>query len=314
VNLSNNPHLYRIAHEAPAITAEQEVELLARVRENGDRRAADLLARAHLRLVITIARQLSRYPVSQPELIAEGNLGIVQAMRKFEPGRGRFATYATYWIRAYMLELVVKSRSLVGSTRGAFRTRVFFKLRRERAKLPANLDRSEVERLLAERLGISAQSVARLLDQLDAHDVSLDVRREDGGPNLLDQLSASDDQEQLLANEQARPSLERAVGAALGCLAPRERYIAEHRLMPEGDDVPSLAQVGRELGVSRERARQLEVRTKEKLRKSILAQTDRTFFEAFEGGAWRKAASADCEGFSPEKVHERRLRVVNVAG
>ena len=120
----------------PKLSREEEHELALRVRDEGDQDAADRLVEANLRYVIAIGLQYRRYGVKLGDLIAEGSVGLVTAVRKFDPHRGtRFVTYAGYWIRAFVLEAVVRSSTMIGAGSGPFRSKLFFRLRRERARL-----------------------------------------------------------------------------------------------------------------------------------------------------------------------------------
>src|SRR6187402_2734452 len=122
------------AKRAPRLEREQEMALALRWKHQGDRAAGDTLARANLRHVVAVAMKYRRYGVPVSELIAEGNFGVVHALGKFDPERGiRFVTYAAHWVRAYILDHVIKSWSMVGGGSGPLRSKMFFKLRRERA-------------------------------------------------------------------------------------------------------------------------------------------------------------------------------------
>ena len=251
------------------LTHARERELVLRWRNQRDPAAADALAKAHLPHVVATAMHFRRYGISIDELVAEGSVGMVNALIKFDPERGtRFVTYATHWIRAKILGCVVHSWSMVGSGAGALRSKYFFRLRRERARV-SNLfrDEGEARSELAKRLDVSLSQLSVMLDRLDKRDVSLDGRTCEAAAPLLDsQIAQHDDQETCLVNDQSRGHRAAAVRSALLTLDERERFIAENRLMADQDDELSLAEVGRRFGVSRERVRQLEVRAKEKLR------------------------------------------------
>ncbi len=260
------------------LSREEEMELALRFRDQDDQRAADRLVRAHMRYVVATAVKYKRYGVPLSELIAEGNFGLVHALRKFDPDRGfRFVTYAAYWIRAYILNYIIRSWSLVGSGSGALRSKMFFKLRRERVRL-ANLvgDRDEAEEMLAKRLNVSRLQLTNMLRRLEARDVSLDTKVfDDSATSMVDTLVSPDDsQESQLANDQVHDRMQVAVSQAVQKLDPRERYIVETRLMADPEERASLAEIGRKLGVSRERARQLEARAKMKLRNVLVAMPD----------------------------------------
>jgi RNA polymerase sigma-32 factor len=269
----NDPNVSRylsMVQAFPQLDREAELALATRWQQHGDVDAADKLVRAHLRYVVAIALKYRRYGVPLSELIAEGNFGVVHALKKFQPERGnRFVTYAAYWIRAYILNYIIRSWSLVGAGSGALRSKMFFRLRREKVRV-LNLvgDGTAADELLATRLGLTLEQVQGMLRRLEARDVSLDAKMyEDSGTAVLDTLvSPAQDQEQSLAATGVQEKLKGAVREAVDELDDRERYIVENRLMADPEDELSLAELGRRLGVSRERARQLEARAKKKLR------------------------------------------------
>lgn len=259
----------QLAHFSP-LARDRERELALRWKNDRDAKAADELVKAHLRYVVATAIKFRRYGIPLDELIAEGSFGVVHALGKFDPDRGtRFVTYAAYWIRAYILNYVLRSWSLVGSGAGALRSKNFFRLRRERARV-FNLftDEGQAEEELAKRLEVPVPQLKSMLERLDTRDVSLDGHVFDGSSSrLIDTLvTEHDDQETSLVDDQARDHRAEAVRLAVVKLDERERFIVESRMMADRDDELSLAEIGRRLGVSRERARQLEVRAKGKLR------------------------------------------------
>jgi RNA polymerase sigma-32 factor len=219
-----------------------------------------------------MALKYRRYGVPIDELVAEGNFGIVCALSKFEPERGvRLATYAAHWIRASMLEHVVRSWSLVGGGSGVLRPRMFFKLRRERASVANVLGEGEAcDCEVARRVGTTPEKLREMAQRIATRDVSLDAAPAVGSAlRLCDELQAPDNQEQRLLERQLQCGAEFVVQRAVAELAPRERHIARHRLLADPGEELSLAELGRCFGVTRERARQLESRTKEKLRARI---------------------------------------------
>jgi RNA polymerase sigma-32 factor len=221
--------------------------------------------------VVNIARSYAGKGLGLQDLIAEGNLGLMIAAQKFDAERGtRFVTYAGYWIRALVLDLVVRSSSMVGAGSGPLRSKLFFRLRRERARV-ANLanDATERNEILAERFETTPEKMEEMLRRLDARDVSLDTTvYPDSGVTMLDTLEGAEvDQETALSESETKTNMKERLETALGQLDQRERYIVEQRYM--GDKEVSLAAIGRKLGVSRERARQLEARAKQKLKQRL---------------------------------------------
>lgn len=257
-----------------SISREEELRLIARWRDHGDARARDALIRGLLKHVVSIARRYQRYGLPLSDLISEGNFGVVRALEKFDPTRGNlFMTYASYWVRACILQHVLRSWSIVGS--GLPRSRLFFKLRRERAKLSSLIGvGADVNELLAERLNISQDRLRALLQRVDQRDYSLDAEVfTEGARSVVDTLSNDDpNQEQSALAKEYGGNAREAVRDALEALDQRERYIVENRLLADREAELSLADIGRQLGVSRERARQLEERAKRKLRQQIASR------------------------------------------
>lgn len=257
--------------EYPLLSREEEHSLALRVRADADPAAAETLVNANLRYVIAIAVNYRRYDIRLSDLVGEGSLGLVTAVHKFDPGKGtRFVTYAAYWIRAFILNAVIRNWSLVGGGSGPLRSKLFFRLRRERARMANLMGETEaaIERL-AQDLGSTPERVAEMLRRLDARDVSLDTPVHDDntatGVDLLEGHLTPQDEALDTARENAR--LNARVHTAMSGLDPRERYIIEQRIM--SDDELSLAELGRRLGVSRERARQLEARARKKLTRAL---------------------------------------------
>jgi len=272
-------YIARVQHY-PQLSREAEMELAMKWLKDQDEAAAEKLVRAHLRYVVAIALKYRRYGVPLSELVAEGNFGVVHALKKFQPERGnRFVTYAAYWIRAYILNYIIRSWSLVGAGSGALRSKMFFKLRRERVRVQ-NLvgDGEDADEVLASRLGLPREQVQSMLRRLDARDVSLDAKVfDDSSASVVDTIAAPElDQEAILDENDNRDRVRDAVRGAVGELDGRERFIVEHRLMADPEDELSLAELGRRLGVSRERARQLEARAKKKLKHRLRAMTPDT--------------------------------------
>jgi RNA polymerase sigma-32 factor len=250
----------------PKLSREEEHKLALRARE-GDQDAADRLVEANMRYVVAIGLQYRRYGVTLGDLIAEGSVGLVTAVRKFDPHRGtRFVTYAGYWIRAFVLEAVVRSSTMIGAGSGPFRSKLFFRLRRERARL-SNLiaDPEELVATLAADFDTTPEKMSELLRRLDQREISLDAPAyNDSDATLVEMLPGSaEPQDVVVARRRRQSGIELRLEGALSVLDDRERLIVEKRIL--SDDSASLASLGRELGVSRERARQLEARAKKKL-------------------------------------------------
>ncbi len=254
----------------PKLSREVEHELALRAGE-GDQAASDSLVEANLRYVVAIALQYRRYGVTLGDLIAEGSVGLVTAVRKFDPHRGtRFVTYAGYWIRAFVLEAVVRSSTMIGAGSGPFRSKLFFRLRRERARLSNVIaDPEELIATLASDFDTTPAKMTELLRRLDQREISLDAPAyHDSDSTLVEMLPGnSEPQDQIVGRQRRQSGIQLRLAGALSVLDDRERLIVEKRIL--SDDAASLASLGRELGVSRERARQLEARAKKKLAEEL---------------------------------------------
>ena len=267
----------RASMQAPLLTRDREFELAQRWREEGDAAALHELVRAYARLVIALAVRFRSYGLPMGDLVQEGNVGLMQAAARFEPERGvRFSTYAAWWIRSAMQDYVLRNWSIVRTGTTAAQKSLFFKLRGLRAR---------IERSSGAPLSEDGRRQIAAALQVDLADVeSMDLRLSSADQSLNAPLGDGDeDWQELLADR--RPSPEEAVigrhdGAtrsrwlaeALGELTPRERrIIRERRLRDEG---ATLEELGRLLGVSKERVRQLEHRALAKLRLSMRRRTD----------------------------------------
>jgi RNA polymerase sigma-32 factor len=240
---------------------------------NGDREAAHRLVTSHLRLVAKIAMGYRGYGLPISEVISEGNVGLMQALKRFEPEKGfRFATYATWWIKAAIQEYILRSWSLVKLGTTANQKKLFFNLRKTKSKISA-LDEGDLRpdqvKIIARWLGVTEQDVVDMNRRLGG-DVSLNApTREEGDSGewqdrLVDEIS---DQETRLAESEESDNRRKALGEALTVLNDRERRIFEARRL--ADDQITLADLASEFRVSRERVRQIEVRAFEKVQRAV---------------------------------------------
>ena len=247
--------------------------LAKRWREHGDRDAAHRLVTSHLRLVAKIAMGYRGYGLPISEVISEGNVGLMQAVKRFEPEKGfRLATYAMWWIKAAIQEYILRSWSLVKMGTTANQKKLFFNLRKAKSQISA-LDEGDMRpdqvKLIAKRLGVTEQDVIDMNRRLGG-DASLNAPiREDGDSGewmdwLVDDGAS---QESRLADFEQAENRHKALGEALTVLNDRERRIFEARRL--ADDPITLEELADEFGVSRERVRQIEVRAFEKVQKAV---------------------------------------------
>lgn len=263
----------RAVERFPLLDRKKELALARQYRRKGDAAAGRALVESNLRYVPSIAAKYRGYGIPLADLVEEGNIGLLEAVRRFDPARKlRVMTYATFWIRAYIRAFIVKHWSLVGVGSSSLHAKMFFRLRGERTRLSQQSgdEGSDLDPQLAERFGTTSKRIRVMTDRLGGRDVSLDgVVSGDGGLTLLDLLAdTSPDGESQAAGLEREEQVRRVVADAWQRLDARERLILEHRLMAR-DDGATLADLGRRLGLTRERVRQLEARVKTKLRTAL---------------------------------------------
>ena len=257
----------------PMLESHEEYMLAKRWREHGDLEAVHKLVNSHLRLVARIAKGYRGYGLPISELISEGNVGLMQAVKRFEPEKGfRLATYAMWWIKAAIQEYILRSWSLVKMGTTVNQKKLFFNLRKAKSKISV-LDEGDLRpdqvKLIARRLGVTEQDVVDMNRRLGG-DVSLDAPiREDGNSSewqawLVDEHL---DQETTLAASEEFGGRRKALASALSVLNDRERRIFEARRLAE--EPITLQELADEFGVSRERVRQIGVCAFEKVQKSV---------------------------------------------
>jgi RNA polymerase sigma-32 factor len=258
----------------PMLEPQEEYMLAKRWREHGDREAAHKLVTSHLRLVAKIAMGYRGYGLPIGEVISEGNVGLMQAVKRFEPDKGfKLATYAMWWIRASIQEYILRSWSLVKMGTTASQKKLFFNLRKAKSRISA-LDegdlRDEQVESISRRLGVAKQDVIEMNRRLGG-DASLNSPlRESGEGEWQDWLvDETADQETQLADREESDARLQALRGALSVLNPRERRIFEARRL--ADDPITLEELSAEFGVSRERVRQIEVRAFEKVQAAVKA-------------------------------------------
>ena len=260
----------------PMLEPNEEYMLAKRWREHGDSGAAHRLVTSHLRLVAKIAMGYRGYGLPLGELISEGNVGMMQAVKRFDPERGfRLATYAMWWIRASIQEYILHSWSLVKIGTTAAQKKLFFNLRKLKGQMKAieegDLSPEKVK-LIATRLGVPEDDVVQMNRRMAAPDQSLNAPvRMDGDAEWQDWLvDDRDNQETTFGDSQELTQRRSMLLAALKTLSPRERHIITQRRLL--DEPKTLEDLSKEYNVSRERVRQIEVRAFEKLQKAMRNQ------------------------------------------
>ena len=257
----------------PMLEPQEEYMLAKSWREHGDRDAAHKLVTSHLRLVAKIAMGYRGYGLPISEIVSEGNVGLMQAVKRFEPEKGfRLATYAMWWIKAAIQEYILRSWSLVKMGTTANQKKLFFNLRKAKSKISAlnegDLKPDQVA-MIAKRLGVTEKDVVDMNRRLGG-DTSLNAPiRDDGDSGEWQDWLADDSagQEEILAENEELDNRRSALEHALTVLNDRERRIFQARRL--ADDPITLEELAEEFGVSRERVRQIEVRAFEKVQKAV---------------------------------------------
>ncbi|MES2602116.1 MAG: RNA polymerase sigma factor RpoH [Pseudomonadota bacterium] len=271
----------------PMLEPQQEYMLAKRWREHDDRDAAHQLVTSHLRLVAKIAMGYRGYGLPISEVVSEGNVGLMQAVKRFEPEKGfRLATYAMWWIKASIQEYILRSWSLVKMGTTANQKKLFFNLRKAKSKISALEEgdlRPDQVKQIATSLGVTEQDVIDMNRRLGG-DASLNAPiRDDGEPGEWQDwlVDTSPNQEAIMAESEEFDHRRTALTGAMGVLNDRERRIFEARRLAE--EPMTLEDLAAEFGVSRERVRQIEVRAFEKVQaavKTTVARQEQAALEA----------------------------------
>ena len=273
--LSRTDPLARYMQEVsrhPVLPREQEHELAVRYRETGDVDAAFRLVASNLRLVVKIAYEYRRAAFSVLDLIQEGNVGLMHAVKKYDPYKGvKLSSYAAWWIRAYILRFVMDNWRMVKLGTTQAQRKLFFNLRKEQQKLAAEGFEAG-PKLLAERLHVTEQEVEEMDRRLSGDELSIDAPvGDDGSSSYGDRLSgATVGAEESLGDAELKAILRRHLETFAKDLEGKEKYIFENRLM--SDEPLTLQEIGDKFGISRERARQIEARLVKRLRAELAAE------------------------------------------
>lgn len=253
----------------PLLTPEEEFKLAVRLKKHNDMAAAETLIVSNLRFVVKIAHEYRNYGFKLADLIQEGNIGLIHAVKKFDPYKGyRLISYAVWWIRAYIQNYLIKSWSIVKIGTTQAQRKLFFKLSQAKKQLETLSQKNPEFAEIAESLGVKGSEVAEMDLRMGSRDVSLhEFVGDEGDSSYLDFLAfEGDDQEVALIKNEERSLVKRDIAGALSNLNERESYIIKNRIM--ADNPETLQEIGDRYNITRERARQIE---KQALKKVQLA-------------------------------------------
>jgi RNA polymerase sigma-32 factor len=258
-------------NQFPLLSPEEELKLAKRYYENNnDIEAAHKLITSNLRFVVKVALEYKSYGVKLLDLIQEGNIGLMMAVKKFNPHKGyRFISYAIWWVRAYMQNFIIKTWSLVKIGTTQAQKKLFYKIGKVRKALEADRENEKKYESLARDLDVPKEDIMEMEQRMASRDLSLDAPFDEGKElTHLDLLQEeSPNQEDRLAEEQEKGIREREVQKALERLNQKERFIINHRIM--SDEPLTLQEIGSQLKLSRERVRQIESEALKKLKKEM---------------------------------------------
>ena len=255
----------------PVLSREEEYELAMKLRETGDLEAARKLIVSNLKFVVRIANEYKNYNVNTMDLIQEGNIGLMKAVRGFDPTKGyRLISYAVWWIRAYIQNHIMKTWSLVKVGTNQSQRKLFYKLRSTKNKIEATGAEmgEDVYSEIAKELDVPDSQVIEMDRIMSGKDLSLDATIEGSTERTyVDMLGDTFDQEQFLEDSQTRPLVAKKIKEALANLKDRERYIIERRVLTDSPE--TLEKLSRKFGISRERVRQIEKNALNKIKQEF---------------------------------------------
>jgi RNA polymerase sigma-32 factor len=251
------------------LSAEEEFALAVRLVKYNDMEAAEKLVVSNLRFVVKIAHEYRNYGIKLADLVQEGNIGLMHAVKKFDPYKGyRLISYAVWWIRAYIQNYIIKSWSLVKIGTTQAQRKLFFKLSQAKKRLESLSEKRPEFGEIAESLGVTPQEIAEMDVRMSSRDLSLDAHvTEDGEQTHMDYLMyEGEDQEEALIRHEERALVQHHIAGALAKLSEKESFIIQNRVM--ADNPLTLQAIGDRYHITRERARQIE---KQALKKMALA-------------------------------------------
>lgn len=258
----------------PVLTAKEEYDYAMRFKKTGDKEAAKMLVQSHLRLVVKMASKFKNYGLPITDLVSEGNVGLIQAVKKFDPEKGfRFSTYAMWWIRANIQEYVLRSWSLVKIGTTIAQRKLFFNLHKLKKRLKRNDEnslRDEHISQIADELNVEEKEVKEMDSRLSHSDTSLNnLIHGSEDTEVIDEIAANEQtQEQIAIDNQEKERREKILKEAFDILNDREKDILIKRQMSEVSS--TLEELSKHYNISRERIRQIEQNALEKLKKEIL--------------------------------------------
>ena len=262
-------YLVEISNNLP-LSREEEYKLSMKYREEGDLEAAKKLVTSNLKFVVYVANEYKNYGVNVMDIIQEGNIGLMKAVKGFDPTKGyRLISYAVWWIRAYIHNHLIKNWSLVRIGTNQAQRKLFYKLRttkNQMKKFDSNLDSKDYSQI-ADELGVSDKHVIEMDRRMSIKDISLDTKiKHDKTQSRLDFLTdESSNQEKLIEKNEVKEIIKNNINKALNNLKKRERYIIEKRILT--DNPQTLESLGKKFDISRERVRQIEKSAIKKIRK-----------------------------------------------
>ncbi|MFA4916320.1 MAG: RNA polymerase sigma factor RpoH [Syntrophales bacterium] len=254
------------------LKAEEEFQMAVRFKKYNDLKAAEKLVVSNLRFVVKIAHEYKNYGIKLADLVQEGNIGLLHAVKKFDPYKGyRLLSYAVWWIRAYIQNFIIKSWSLVKMGTTQTQRKLFFKLNEAKKNLEIISKKKPEFKEIAESLGVKEEEVVEMDNRLSHRDLSLDscvTTNEDDSRPIIDFLPyEGESQETMLIKKERYDLVKRNIAGALVTLDERENYIIKNRVM--ADNPETLQAIGTRYNISRERARQLEKQALKKLRLAL---------------------------------------------
>ncbi|MXS82565.1 RNA polymerase sigma factor RpoH [Nitrosomonas oligotropha] len=253
----------------PILSQEEETSLARRLWNQGDLEAAQQLILSHLRFVVAIARGYKGYGLPQADLIQEGNIGLMKAVKRFDPERGvRLVSFAVHWIKAEIHEFIMRNWRLVKIATTKQQRKLFFNLRSMKQGLDT-MNPQEVD-AMATQLGVKSEEVVEMEKRFNGSDISLEPvsDEEDDAFSPISYLTDGEEPSQILENEQITHLREKGLQQSLACLDDRSRHIIEARWLRE-KDTATLHDLAAELGVSAERVRQIEAKALQKMRGAL---------------------------------------------